>query len=93
MVVDLHVYHHLALKLFEMMLLAKQHLKQKPFWQYIIFSYNEDSIEKAKEKAKASGVEMIILNSSRWASLDDPLMPKKKENIFIRKELYAKAKT
>ena len=76
-----------------MMLLAKQHLKQKPFWQYIIFSYNEDSIEKAKEKAKASGVEMIILNSSRWASLDDPLMPKKKENIFIRRELREKGNT
>ena len=75
------------------MLLAKKHLKKKPFWQYIIFNYNEDNIEKAKEKARASGVQMIILNSSRCASLDDPLMPKKKENIFIRKELYAKAKT
>ena len=82
-----------GIKLFEMMLLAKKHLKNKPFWQYIIFNYNEDNIEKAKEKARASGVQMIILNSSRWASLDDPLMPKKKENIFIRKELYAKAKT
>ena len=82
-----------GIKLFEMMLLAKKHLKKKPFWQYIIFNYNEDNIEKAKEKARASGVQMIILNSSRWASLDDPLMPKKKENIFIRKELYAKAKT
>ena len=73
-----------------MMLLAKKHLKKKPL-TYIIFNYNEDNMKKQKKKARASGVQMIILNSSRWASLDDPLMPKKKENIFIRKRIICRS--
>ena len=74
------------------MLEARKYLKQKPHWQYIIFGYNENNVDKAIQIAKDNNLVMILLNTSRWQSLNDPLMPKKKENVFIRKELYEKAK-
>lgn len=80
-----------GIKLFNIMLEARKYLKQKPHWQYIIFSYNENNVEKAIKIAKENNLIMVLLNTSRWQSLNDPLMPKKKENIFIRKELYEKA--
>ena len=36
-------------KLFKIMLKAKEYLTKSPSWQYIVFSYNEHNIEKAKE--------------------------------------------
>ena len=46
------------------MLLAKKYLKKKPFWQYIIFNYNEDNIEKAKE-AKESNEKTRKINHGK----------------------------
>ena len=51
----------------------------------------DGNVEKAIKIAKENNLIMVLLNTSRWQSLNDPLMPKKKENIFIRKELYEKA--
>ena len=84
--------HQDGVKLFNIMLEARKYLKQKPHWQYIIFGYNENNVDKAIQIAKDNNLVMILLNTSRWQSLNDPLMPKKKENVFIRKELYEKAK-
>ena len=66
-------------KLFEVAKEAKKHLKQTPSWQFIVFSYNEDSLEKAKQMAIDEGLMFIVLHSSRWMNEDDPLRPKQKE--------------
>ena len=62
-------------KLFEILKTARKYLVQKPIWQYIIFSYNENDIEEAHQMAIDIDVDFMILNSSRWISKDDPLRP------------------
>ena len=69
-------------KLYEVMLEAKKHLKQTPSWQFIVFSYNEHNLEKAKQMAIDEGLMFIVLHSSRWMGEDDPLRPKSKEYNF-----------
>ena len=66
-------------KLYRVMLEAKKHLKQTPSWQFIVFSYNEHNLEKAKQMAIDEGLMFIVLHSSRWMSEDDPLRPKQRE--------------
>lgn len=66
-------------KLYEVMLEAKKHLQQTPSWQFIVFSYNEHNLEKAKQMAIDEGLMFIVLHSSRWMNEDDPLRPKQKE--------------
>ena len=66
-------------KLYKVMLEAKKHLKQTPSWQFIVFSYNEHNLEKAKKMAVDEGLMFIVLHSSRWMGEDDPLRPKEKE--------------
>lgn len=62
-------------KLFEIMKEARQHLRQRPVWQYIVFKYNEDHIDEALDMAKEADVEFMILHSSRWLGKDDPYRP------------------
>ena len=66
-------------KLYRVMLEAKKHLQQTPSWQFIVFSYNEHNLEKAKKMAVDEGLMFIVLHSSRWMGEDDPLRPKEKE--------------
>ena len=66
-------------KLYEVMLEAKKHLKQTPSWQFIVFSYNEHNLEKAKQMPIDEGLMFIVLHSSRWMGENDPLRPKQKE--------------
>ena len=66
-------------KLYKVMLEAKKHLQQTPAWQFIVFSYNEHNLEKAKQMAIDKGLMFIVLHSSRWMSEDDPLRPKQRE--------------
>ena len=66
-------------KLYEIMLESKKYLKQTPSWQFIVFSYNEHNLEKAKQMAIDEGLMFIVLHSSRWMNEDDPLRPKTKE--------------
>ena len=66
-------------KLFNIMIESKKHLKVTPVWQYIIFNYNEDHIEEAKQMAKENGVGFMLVQSSRWNDNNDPLRPKNKE--------------
>ena len=68
-----------GVKMFEVAKEAKKHLKQTPSWQFIVFSYNEHNLEKAKQMAIDEGLMFIVLHSSRWMNEDDPLRPKQKE--------------
>ena len=63
-------------KLFEIVKIAAKILKQKPVWQYIIFSYNENNIKEAHKMAQDIGAEFMLINSSRWWGENDPLRPK-----------------
>jgi len=63
-----------GLKLYDIMLEAKKYIKGKIYWQYIIFNYNEDNIEKAKEMARRDGLSFFLIHSSRWRK-NDPLIP------------------
>jgi len=66
-------------KLFEIIKIAATILNQKPVWQYIVFSYNENDIKECHQMAKDIGADFTIINSSRWISKDDPLKPKNPE--------------
>ena len=68
-----------GVKMFEVAKEAKKHLKQTPSWQFIVFSYNEHNLEKAKQMAIDEGLMFIVLHSSRWMGENDPLRPKQKE--------------
>ena len=68
-----------GLKLFDIMVESKKYLINKPVWQYIIFRYNENSIDAAIELAKEAGVKFYLIQSSRWFGLNDWLMPTKLE--------------
>ena len=66
-------------KLFDIMLESKKYLKTIPVWQYIIFSYNKNDIDEAKQIAKDNGVKFNLNYSSKWFTEDDPLRPKNKD--------------
>lgn len=65
-------------KLFDIMLESKNHLKNIPHWQFIIFGYNEHHLEQAKKMAQYNGLHFIMVQSSRWKGKDDPYRPSKK---------------
>jgi len=48
-------------------------------WQYIIFKYNEDHIEQAKQLAKDIDVVFELVYSGRFSSVTDPYRPTKNE--------------
>lgn len=66
-------------KLFDIMAESTKYLITKPAWQYIIFRYNENSIDAAIALAKEIGVNFYTMKSSRWFGNDDWLMPTKPE--------------
>ena len=55
--------------LFDMMLLNK-YLGLNPEWQYIVFDYNKDNIEEAKEIAKKHKLRFMLITSKRPVSKD-----------------------
>lgn len=65
-------------KLFNIMLESKKYLSTKPRWQYIVFSYNESNIEKARNIAQQEGIFFCLLQSARWNSHNDELIPSEK---------------
>jgi hypothetical protein len=60
-------------------LILTKYLITKPAWQYIIFRYNENSIDAAIALAKEIGVNFYTMKSSRWFGNKDWLMPTKPE--------------
>ena len=72
-----------GLKLFKVMrkcahMYRAGQMKIKPQWQYIVFNYNENDIEKCKQMARDIGVYFYVIKSSRWNGNNDPFMPSKK---------------
>ena len=65
-----------GVKLFNIMLESKKYLKNRPIWQIIVFSYNENDLVECEKIANEADVSLLILQSSRWLSYSDPLMPK-----------------
>jgi len=60
-------------------------------WQYLIFSYNENDIEEARQLAKDNNLILELQKSSRfWEG--DPLKPKNKEYYIERKGYEDKSK-
>ena len=51
-------------KLFDIMLTAKQ-MNIETVWQYIIFDYNMNSIEHAKDIAKQNNIKFLLIESER----------------------------
>ena len=47
----------------------------KTRWQYIIFKYNEDHIEKAKQMAHDNGIDFELNISSRFNGPEDSYLP------------------
>ena len=68
-------------KIFEAMKLGASKGMQI-IWQYIVFKYNENHIEEAKQLAKDNDITFELNISSRWDEPYDPLKPSNK--------LYAK---
>lgn len=61
-------------KLFNMMLIAKE-MGLDTCWQYIVFKYNENDVEEARELAHKHGLSLELTISSRWSDENDPLRP------------------
>ena len=70
--------------LFKMACMAAK-IIDKVKWQYIVFSYNENNIEEARQMAKDNNIIFEVQKSSRFYE-DDPLMPKNKEYYIERKK-------
>ena len=67
-------------KLFEVMkLCAKKGLTAR--WQYIVFNYNENDIEEARQMAKDNGIIFDVIYSGRW-SIRDTYKPKN-PNLYL----------
>ena len=64
-----------GVKLFNIMLESKKHLKLIPIWQFIVFSYNENNLEKCKEIADKEDIAFKVLQTSRWFDDNDSLVP------------------
>ena len=64
-----------AQKLFDIMIDAKNYLDKKPIWQYIVFKYNENDIQKAIDMACEADVGFFTIYSARWLGDNDPYMP------------------
>ena len=76
--------------LFKMACMAAK-IVDKVKWQYIVFSYNENDIEEARQMAKDNNIIFEVQKSSRfWEG--DPLMPKNKEYYIERKGYENKSK-
>ena len=69
-----------GVKLFEIMKLAVS-LGVKTYWQYIVFKYNQDHIEQAREMAKQYGMIFKEQHSSRW-DVNDPYKPDQPEHYI-----------
>lgn len=70
-------------KLFDIMRIGKQ-LGCQVVWKYIVFNYNEDSIDEAHRLANSINVRLDIIKSVRWEDDMVKYKPKKEENYITR---------
>ena len=72
-----------GVKLFEIMMTAKEYLKPNRIkWQYIIFKYNENDMDEAREIAKKENINIEFIMSGRFTD-NDPLKPS--DNLMIER--------
>jgi len=76
--------------LFKMACMASKIVKRVK-WQYLIFKYNENDIDKAKKLAKDNNLILELQKSSRFWE-NDPLMPENKDYYIERKNYENPAK-
>ena len=62
-------------KMFDIMVESTKYLK-KVYWQYIVFRYNENDIDEAKELADKHNINLRLIGSGRFDK-NDPLEPTK----------------
>ena len=72
--------------LFKMACIGSKIVK-KVKWQYLIFKYNENDIDKARKLAKDNNLILELQKSSRFFE-DDPLKPTNKNYYIERKGYY-----
>ena len=70
-------------KLFDIMKIGHQ-LGCKVVWKYIIFKYNENDMDKAKDLASKSGIRLNFIKSVRWDGEMSRYRPTDKNNYFTR---------
>ena len=72
-------------KLFRIMIESTKYLQTAPSWQYIVFSYNENDIDEAREMVKdVDNLEFLVVNSSRWIPEGDWLKPSSEHSLSLR---------
>ena len=57
-------------------------------WQYIVFKYNEDNLEQAKQLAEENNIRFWQFISARWDDGYDPLRPSEKFALKNARELH-----
>ena len=82
---DSHIYriNQDGQKLFDVMIMCKD-MGLHVVWKHIIFRYNEDTMQKAKQMAIENNIEFYFIKSSTYDGPDDILRPLKRENYSIR---------
>ena len=70
-------------KLFEIMTIGKR-MGCKVVWKYILFNYNENSLEEAHRLAKSINVPLSVIKSVRWEDDMIKYKPTKEENYKSR---------
>lgn len=53
-------------KMIEIMKLASKHLKRRPLWQCIKFSFNQHYLDDLNKMANDIGISLLVLESYRW---------------------------
>ena len=67
-----------GIKLFNVMMTARKYLALNRIkWQYIIFNYNENDMNQAREIARREKIKIEFIMSGRYTK-DDPLRPSEK---------------
>lgn len=58
------------------------------YWQYIVFKYNEDNIEEARQLAEENNIRFWKFISARWDGGYDPLRPSSRFALKSSRELH-----
>ena len=72
---------------FEVMKKMAKH-SNKIVWQYIVFKYNENSIEEARKLAEENNIIFWRFISARWDDVNDPLRPSSEFALKSSRELH-----
>jgi len=67
-------------KLFDIMCAASD-MGIRVIWQYIVFKYNQDNIEQARQLAKENKIIFELNLSSRWSGPNDPYKPTRSDLV------------